>query len=391
MYQLKKIFLFSFLYCFSNVFQAEESEQIDDIKDYDLNKLKELFDSEEMKQILENDGLLKLLGKKPLSKNYFYSTNIGLGLHNNFADIGHKLQNWCDSYLRFSKTREIINNALKEILEKKNITEGCKYKKEYSGFYEYFNFMQSTLSNSFYINPSWNFQIKKSNFFTHIGLFIEKNTSKYTYDFVIAEKKTEEKGKEENNTNSNEENGEKKDEFIRNNVSTKYSFNSIKTGISFGFTWYRNKIYPWADWNISCMLSFGLQFFYNRNFDFGFYKWGIFSGETEYDFHNQNNPNTIVWRDKIGKNNLIFPIYGLFQISAGFNKFSIWFRIYYSPITRKNSNLDIYPDEHLNKGYYDNDQDFKIEYKEKQKKLGEKKFPLDVNKISFAFGFSYSF
>ena len=36
MYQLKKIFLFSFLYCFSNVFQAEESEQIDDIKDYDL-------------------------------------------------------------------------------------------------------------------------------------------------------------------------------------------------------------------------------------------------------------------------------------------------------------------------------------------------------------------
>ena len=66
MYHFKKIFLFSFLYCFSNVFQAEESEQIDDIKDYDLNKLKELFDSEEMKQILENDGLLKLLRKKPL-------------------------------------------------------------------------------------------------------------------------------------------------------------------------------------------------------------------------------------------------------------------------------------------------------------------------------------
>ena len=194
MYQLKKIFLFSFLYCFSNVFQAEESEQIDDIKDYDLNKLKELFDSEEMKQILENDALLKLLGKKPLSKNYFYSTNIGLGLHNNFADIGHKLQNWCDSYLRFSKTKEIINNALKEILEKNNPNGIGKYKKEYSGFYEYLNFMQSTLSNSFYINPSWNFQIKKSNFFTHIGLFIEKNTSKYTYDFVIAEKKKRGRG-----------------------------------------------------------------------------------------------------------------------------------------------------------------------------------------------------
>ena len=192
MYQLKKIFLFSFLYCFSNVFQAEESEQIDDIKDYDLNKLKELFDSEEMKQILENDSLLKLLGKKPLSKNYFYSTNIGLGLHNNFSDIGHKLQNWCDSYLRFSETKKDINNAFNDILEKKNIAEGCKYKKEYSGFYEYFNFMQSTLSNSFYINHSWNFQLKKSNFFTHIGLFIEKNTSKYTYDFVIAEKKKEE-------------------------------------------------------------------------------------------------------------------------------------------------------------------------------------------------------
>ena len=382
MYQLKKIFLFSFLYCFSNVFQAEESEQIDDIKDYDLNKLKELFDSEEMKQILENDALLKLLGKKPLSKNYFYSTNIGLGLHNNFSDIGHKLQNWCDSYLRFSETKEKINNAFNDILANKEIAEENKYNKEYSGFYEYFNFMQSTLSNSFYINHSWNFQLKKSNFFTHIGLFIEKNTSKYTYDFVIAEKKKEEEVKNED---------EKKDEFIRKNVSTKYSFNSIKTGISFGFTWYRNKIYPWADWNISCMFSFGLQFFYNRNFDFGFYKWGILSGETEYDFHNQNNPNTIVWRDKIGKNNLLFPIYGLFQISAGFNKFSIWFRIYYSPITRKNNNLDIYPDEHLNKRYYDNNQDFKIEYKEKQKKLGEKEFPLDVNKISFAFGFSYSF
>ena len=176
MYHFKKIFLFSFLYCFSNVFQAEESEQIDDIKDYDLNKLKELFDSEEMKQILENDGLLKLLGKKPLSKNYFYSTNIGLGLHNNFADIGHKLQNWCDSYLRFSKTRTDINNALNNIFINEEYNEG-KYKKEYSGFYEYFNFMQSTLSNSFYINPSWNFQIKKSNFFTHIGLFIEKNTN----------------------------------------------------------------------------------------------------------------------------------------------------------------------------------------------------------------------
>lgn len=387
MYHFKKIFLFSFLYCFSNVFQAEESEQIDDIKDYDLNKLKELFDSEEMKQILENDSLLKLLGKKPLSKNYFYSTNIGLGLHNNFADIGHKLQNWCDSYLRFTKTKEIINNALKEILEKNNPDGIDKYKKGYSGFYEYLNFIQSTLSNSFYINPSWNFQLKKSNFFTHIGLFIEKNTSKYTYDFVIAEKKKEEEVKNED---------EKKDEFIRNNVSTKCSFNTIKTGISFGFTWYRNKIYPWADWNISCMFSFGLQFLYNRNFDFGFYKWGIYSGETEYDFHNQNNPNTMVWRTKQTDIRYLWPLYGLFQISAGFNKFSIWFRIYYSPIVGKNKVLEneifsIYPNEHLNKAYYEHNQDFKIKYKEKQVELKREVFPLDFNKISFAFGFSYSF
>ena len=399
MYHFKKILLFSSLCCFSNVFQAEESEQIDDIKDYDLNKLKELFDSEEMKQFLENDGLLKLLGKEPLSKNYFYSTNIGLGLHNNFADIGHKLQNWCDSYLRFSKTKTEINNAFNDILEGKNIAKGYKYNEEYSGFYEYFNFMQSTLSNSFYINPSWNFQIKKSNFFTHIGLFIEKNTSKYTYDFVIAEKKKEEKGKEENNANPNKNNEniienkeEKKDEFIRKNVSTTLSFNSIKTGPSFGFTWYKNKIYPWADWNISCMFSFGLQFFYNRNFDFGFYKWGIFSGEIEYDFHNQNNPNTMIGRNEITKEHWLCPIYGLFQISAGFNKFSIWFRIYYSPIIRKEiDNTPIYPYEHLNKEYYNNNPDFKIEYKEKQVELGEKEFPLDFNKISFAFGFSYSF
>ena len=390
MYHFKKIFLFSFLYCFSNVFQAEESEQIDDIKDYDLNKLKELFDSEEMKQILENDALLKLLGKKPLSKNYFYSTNIGLGLHNNFSDIGHKLQNWCDSYLRFSKTKTEINNAFNDILEGKNIAEGYKYNEEYSGFYEYFNFMQSTLSNSFYINPSWNFQIKKSNFFTHIGLFIEKNTSKYTYDFVIAEKKKEEEGKEENKKKK------KKDEFIRKNVSTKRSFNTIKTGISFGFTWYRNKIYPWADWNISCMFSFGLQFLYNRNFDFGFYKWGIISWETEYDFHNQNNPNTMVSRTKQpNRYRYLGPLYGLLQISAGFNKFSIWFRIYYSPIVRNNflksEILPIYPNEHLNKEYYENNPDFKIEYKEKQVKLGTEFFLLDFNKISFAFGFSYSF
>ena len=399
MYHFKKILLFSSLCCFSNVFQAEESEQIDDIKDYDLNKLKELFDSEEMKQFLENDGLLKLLGKEPLSKNYFYSTNIGLGLHNNFADIGHKLQNWCDSYLRFSKTKTEINNAFNDILEGKNIAKGYKYNEEYSGFYEYFNFMQSTLSNSFYINPSWNFQIKKSNFFTHIGLFIEKNTSKYTYDFVIAEKKKEEEGKEENNANPNKNNEniienkeEKKDEFIRKNVSTTLSFNSIKTGPSFGFTWYKNKIYPWADWNISCMFSFGLQFFYNRNFDFGFYKWGIFSGEIEYDFHNQNNPNTMIGRNEITKEHWLCPIYGLFQISAGFNKFSIWFRIYYSPIIRKEiDNTPIYPYEHLNKEYYNNNPDFKIEYKEKQVELGEKEFPLDFNKISFAFGFSYSF
>ena len=394
MYHFKKIFLFSFLYCFSNVFQAEESEQIDDIKDYDLNKLKELFDSEEMKQILENDGFLKLLGKKPLSKNYFYSTNIGLGLHNNFSDIGHKLQNWCDSYLRFSKTRTDINNALNNILADKGIAEGNKYNKEYSGFQEYLNFMQSTLSNSFYINPSWNFQLKKSNFFTHIGLFIEKNTSKYTYDFVFAEKKKEEEMKEGNNANPNKNEGninenkdEKKDEFTRKNVSTKYSFNSIKTGISFGFTWYKNKIYPWADWNISCMFSFGLQFLYNRNFDFGFYKWGLFSRETEYDFHNQNNPNIRVWRNEQTNESYLWPLYGLFQISAGFNKFSIWFRIYYSPIVRgKIDNLTIYPNEYLERN-----QNFKIEYKEKQVKLGKKVFPLDFNKISFAFGFSYSF
>ena len=395
MYQLKKIFLFSFLYCFSNIFQAEESEQIDDIKDYDLNKLKELFDSEEMKQILENDGLLKLLGKKPLSKNYFYSTNIGLGLHNNFADIGHKLQNWCDSYLRFSETKAEINNALNNLLANKEIAEVSKYNEEYSGFYEYFNFIQSTLSNSFYINPSWNFQIKKSNFFTHIGLFIEKNTSKYTYDFVIAEKKKEEEGKEENNANKNEEENKeevKKDKFTKNNVSTKSSFNTIKTGISFGFTWYRNKIYPWADWNISCMFSFGLQFLYNRNFDFGFYKWGIFSGEIEYDFQNQNNPNTMVWKSKLTNERYLWPLYGLFQISAGFNKFSIWFRIYYSPIMRKKiDNLTIYPDEHLNKDYYDENRDFKIKYKEKPVTLEKEEFPLDFNKISFAFGFSYSF
>ena len=394
MYHFKKIFLFSFLYCFSNVFQAEESEQIDDIKDYDLNKLKELFDSEEMKQILENDGLLKLLGKKPLSKNYFYSTNIGLGLHNNFADIGHKLQNWCDSYLRFSKTKKDINNAFNNILADKRIAEGNKYNKEYSGFYEYFNFMQSTLSNSFYINHSWNFQIKKSNFFTHIGLFIEKNTSKYTYNFVFAEKKKEEEMKEGNNANPNKNEGninenkdEKKDEFTRKNVSTKYSFNSIKTGISFGFTWYKNKIYPWADWNISCMFSFGLQFFYNRNFDFGFYKWGFLSGEIEYDFHNQNNPNIRVWRNEQTNGSYLWPLYGLFQISAGFNKFSIWFRIYYSPIMRRKiDNLTIYPNEYLKQN-----QNFIIEYKEKQVKLGKEVFPLDFNKISFAFGFSYSF
>ena len=170
------------------------------------------------------------------------------------------------------------------------------------------------------------------------------------------------------------------------------SFNSIKTGPSFGFTWYKNKIYPWADWNISCMFSFGLQFFYNRNFDFGFYKWGIFSGEIEYDFHNQNNPNTMIGRNEITKEHWLCPIYGLFQISAGFNKFSIWFRIYYSPIIRKEiDNTPIYPYEHLNKEYYNNNPDFKIEYKEKQVELGEKEFPLDFNKISFAFGFSYSF
>ena len=398
MYQLKKIFLFSFLYCFSNIFQAEESEQIDDIKDYDLNKLKELFDSEEMKQILENDGLLKLLGKKPLSKNYFYSTNIGLGLHNNFADIGHKLQNWCDSYLRFSETKAEINNALNNLLANKEIAEVSKYNEEYSGFYEYFNFIQSTLSNSFYINPSWNFQIKKSNFFPHIGLFIEKNTSKYTYNFVFAEKKKEEEVKEENNANKNEEENKeevKKDKFTKNNVSTKSSFNTIKTGISFGFTWYRNKIYPWADWNISCMFSFGLQFLYNRNFDFGFYKWGIFSGEIEYDFQNQNNPNTMVWKSKLTNERYLWPLYGLFQISAGFNKFSIWFRIYYSPIVRnnflKNEIFSIYPEEHLNKEYYENNQNFKIKYKEKPVNLEREFFPLDFNKISFAFGFSYSF
>lgn len=380
MYQLKKIFLFSFLYCISNFFQAEESEQIEDIKDYDLNKLKELFDSEEMKQILENDGLLKLLGEKPLSKNYFYSTNIGLGLHNNFADIGHKLQNWCDSYLRFPETKKNINEALIDILKgmDENKKQGSKYDKEYSGFYEYLNFRQSTLSNSFYINPSWNFQIKKSNFFTHIGLFIGKNTSKYTYDFVIAEKK--------------EKNEKEKDAYIRRDVSTKPSFNSIKTGISCGFTWYKNKIYPWADWNISCMFSFGLQFFYNRNFDFGFYKWGIFSWETEYNFHNQNNPNTMIVRKALKNGIWLFPVYGLFQISAGYNKFSIWFRIYYSPIRQeKLGTTPIYPTEYFKMGDYNNNSNIQREYKEKQVILSKEEMPLDFNKISFAFGFSYSF
>lgn len=381
MYQLKKIFLFSFLYCISNFFQAEESEQIEDIKDYDLNKLKELFDSEEMKQILENDGLLKLLGEKPLSKNYFYSTNIGLGLHNNFADIGHKLQNWCDSYLRFPETKKNINIALIDILKgmDENTKQDSKYDKEYSGFYEYLNFRQSTLSNSFYINPSWNFQIKKSKFFTHIGLFIEKNTSKYTYDFVIAEKKKE-------------ETKEEKDAYIRRDVSTKPSFNSIKTGISCGFTWYKNKIYPWADWNISCMFSFGLQFFYNRNFDFGFYKWGFFSRETEYNFHNQNKPNTMIVREELKKRSWLFPIYGLFQISAGFNKFSIWFRSYYSPIKQeKLEAIPICPTEYFKMGENNNNSNIQIEYKEKQVILSKEKMPLVFNKISFAFGFSYSF
>lgn len=381
MYQLKKIFLFSFLYCISNFFQAEESEQIEDIKDYDLNKLKELFDSEEMKQILENDGLLKLLGEKPLSKNYFYSTNIGLGLHNNFADIGHKLQNWCDSYLRFPETKININKALIDILKgmDENTKQDSKYDKEYSGFYEYLNFRQSTLSNSFYINPSWNFQIKKSNFFTHIGLFIGKNTSKYTYDFVIAEKKKE-------------ETKEEKDAYIRRDVSTKPSFNSIKTGISCGFTWYKNKIYPWADWNISCMFSFGLQFFYNRNFDFGFYKWGFFSRETEYNFHNQNNPNTMIVREALKNGIWLFPVYGLFQISAGYNKFSIWFRIYYSPIRQeKLGATPIYPTEYFKMEKNNNNSNIRIEYKEKQVKLSKENMPLDFNKISFAFGFSYSF
>ena len=141
------------------------------------------------------------------------------------------------------------------------------------------------------------------------------------------------------------------------------------------------------------MFSFGLQFLYNRNFDFGFYKWGIFSCETEYDFHNQNNPNTMVLRDKVRNDDWrLFPLYGLFQISAGFNKFSIWFRIYYSPIiVRKKIDSGIYPNEHLNKEYYENNPGFKIEYKEKQKELKEDLFPLDFNKISFAFGFSYSF
>ena len=198
-----------------------------------------------------------------------------------------------------------------------------------------------------------------------------------------------------NEGNINENKDEKKDEFTRKNVSTKYSFNSIKTGISFGFTWYKNKIYPWADWNISCMFSFGFQFLYNRNFDFGFYKWGFLSREIEYDFHNQNNPNIRVWRNEQTNESYLWPLYGLFQISAGFNKFSIWFKIYYSPIMQeKINNLKIYPNEHLNKAYYQdeqNNQNFIIEYKEKQVKLGKEVFPLDFNKISFAFGFSYSF
>ena len=58
---------------------------------------------------------------------------------------------------------------------------------------------------------------------------------------------------------------------------------------------------------------------------------------------------------------------------------------------KKIDNLTIYPDEHLNKDYYDRNRDFKIIYKEKPVKLGKEGFPLDFNKISFAFGFSYSF
>ena len=100
----------------------------------------------------------------------------------------------------------------------------------------------------------------------------------------------------------------------------------------------------------------------------------------------------MIWRNKLTDEHYLCPIYGLFQISAGFNKFSIWFRIYYSPIMRKKvDNITIYPYEHLNQAYYNNNPDFKIEYKEKQVDLKKGSFSLDFNKISFAFGFSYSF
>jgi hypothetical protein len=39
----------------------------------------------------------------------------------------------------------------------------------------------------------------------------------------------------------------------------------------------------------------------------------------------------------------------------------------------------------------DNNSNIRIEYKEKQVILRKEKMPLDFNKISFAFGFSYSF
>lgn len=373
-------------------------------KDDNAELIDKLLDDKEIRDIFGDEDDFSFLNEKS-KKNRFYFTNIGYGFSNNFVDVWHGVKNFSHNHFMcfYKKEKQLIKTSLENLC--KGVDVVGKYDKDYSGFYEYFNFVQSFRSTSFYINPTWNFQIKNTGLFLNVGVFVQLDTHKYVYTFLFnheKEKKEEDKKESTKNEDIHTEGKVIKEEenFEKIKTHTFMSFNTCSVGISFGIFWGKNKINPLASWNISLFISFGLQFGYNNLCDFCFYKWhtgdDYYYLKFEYDFYDKKGiPNTIyIKKDGINLN----PTYLSLFFKVGHNKFSIWVSISTSPFLSHNKlSFGVIPDSYENKiekdKYYPMYKNSCVNFKckENDDDYGKVDIGAILSHINFSIGISYVF
>lgn len=105
--------------------------------------------------------------------------------------------------------------------------------------------------------------------------------------------------------------------------------NIFRIGVMANISWYKNKVDPFSSWHFGLSFSFGPQFGYDNsgNFSFGKHITKDFKNIEIRRFLNVGTPS---FNERV-KNEALFarPVFCFLQLEVGYNRISVWFRLYY--------------------------------------------------------------